>query len=406
MLPQRQGATSVVSGSAALPLLPPTRPRSGEQAFPTGDPLLQQHPTVRIFLHTSAQHFFIHLHRIYVHSKRLGHKACTHFQSSYDIHSCSIDDLVKCVFHSLFQVDDAVCNAPGISSLRINGAIHHKMGRLLPSDPHGAAQFAQIYVLDNAEDRLNRRMAIMPDLARNIMKDLSDELQEHNAFARAFLAASVHLATLDATADLMFKIKGASSAVDSRRFNTPVAMEIAAWIPDGAEPIKGCRDIKLFARSGDVKHINELHPAYMSLHFPLLFPYGESGWHTDIPRRDGVSTAASGQQVQDVLAAPSTSQQLFESLDEHSGLGIPSDMFPQPNPAAEHDDDDDEGGVAVDDPDDPMVDEASRERKCTLLRFASYHLRHREHGNFALLQVRQPNIVVMFTLAPMISLRR
>jgi hypothetical protein len=277
----------------------------------------------------------------------------------------------------VIQVDDAVCSAPGVSSLRINGAIHHRMGHLLPSDLDGAAQFAQIYVLDNAEDQLNRRMAIMPMLSPTIMQRLSEELHEHNAFARAFHEASQMLSVLGDTVDLKFTIKGHSSGTDSRRFNTPVATEMAAWIPDGAEPARGCRDIKLFARSGEVRHISELHPAYMALHFPLLFPYGEAGWHPAIPFRTGFSSSATDIHVQDVLDGPSTSLELFNSV-EHLTCSIPHDTS-----VPRHEEiDEDVGGSS--DPDPVLASIASRERGCTLLRYACYHMRRREAGNFSI----------------------
>jgi hypothetical protein len=29
-------------------------------------------------------------------------------------------------------------------------------------------------------------------------------------------------------------------------------------------------------------HISEIHPSYVMLHFPLLIPTGQSGWHTEL----------------------------------------------------------------------------------------------------------------------------
>jgi hypothetical protein len=274
----------------------------------------------------------------------------------------------------LCQVDESLINAGGVSSLRINGAIHHRMGRLLPNDPDGAAQFAQIYVLDNAEDQLNRRMNIMPNLSNNIMRNLTAELQQHNAFARAFHVASLQLANMGATTDLVFTIKGHAAGIDSRRFNAPVATEMAAWIPDGADPAKGCRDIRLFARSGEVRHISELHPAYMALHFPLLFPLGESGWHPHIPFRSGMSAAATFEDVQQVLAAPATSLALFNAQDSSIIDSIPPDEGHPDDCVPMNDDEANE----------PVVS-SQRERNCTLLRYANYHLRRRQTGNFSIL---------------------
>jgi hypothetical protein len=253
------------------------------------------------------------------------------------------------------------------------------MGRLLPSDPEGSAQFAQIYVLDNADDQLNRRMEIIPTLNKTIMQRLTEEILQHNAFARAFQAASVRLATMEATADLVMRIKGHNGGLDSRRYNAPVAMEIAAWIPDGAEPVKGCRDIMLFAKSGEVKHISELHPAYMPLHFPLLFPYGESGWHPEIPRRGGDSFAASDADVNHVMDSHPTSLALFESLDDGVLMGIPVDQRGRRDPAEFSDD-----GEDAEDPEVDRMEPVVDDQRCSLLRFAAYHIRVRDSGNFTI----------------------
>ncbi|KAL8152129.1 hypothetical protein V2J09_021937 [Rumex salicifolius] len=42
-------------------------------------------------------------------------------------------------------------------------------------------------------------------------------------------------------------------------------------------------DIVVKNRTGELQGISELHPLYMALQYPLLFPYGESGFHLKIP---------------------------------------------------------------------------------------------------------------------------
>src|SRR5882762_11425979 len=34
---------------------------------------------------------------------------------------------------------------------------------------------------------------------------------------------------------------------------------------------------------GSFKHISHLHPSYSTLHYTMLFPRGEEGYHTEIP---------------------------------------------------------------------------------------------------------------------------
>jgi hypothetical protein len=42
------------------------------------------------------------------------------------------------------------------------------------------------------------------------------------------------------------------------------------------------RDIIIETRNKDLKQISSLHPAYMPLQYPLLFPYGEHGFQVGV----------------------------------------------------------------------------------------------------------------------------
>jgi len=62
----------------------------------------------------------------------------------------------------------------------------------------------------------------------------------------------------------------------------PIANEVAAlMVGDGSEAVDK-RDIVLAQQDGPFQRISELHVGYMALHYPLLFPYGEDGWHPKI----------------------------------------------------------------------------------------------------------------------------
>ena len=80
---------------------------------------------------------------------------------------------------------------------------------------------------------------------------------------------------------------------DLRRYNLPTADdEVAAIIPgDGSEIRSDHRDIVLRLKGGGLQRISYLHPAYASLHYVLLFPHGEDGWHTGIPAQPGAPVA-------------------------------------------------------------------------------------------------------------------
>jgi hypothetical protein len=71
---------------------------------------------------------------------------------------------------------------------------------------------------------------------------------------------------------------------DGRRYNLPTADEIAVIIPgDGSEEVSDKRDIVLRLQGGQLRRISQLSHAYSTLHYVLLFPSGEEGWHLGIP---------------------------------------------------------------------------------------------------------------------------
>jgi hypothetical protein len=63
----------------------------------------------------------------------------------------------------------------------------------------------------------------------------------------------------------------------------PTADEVAAMmVGDGSKAVDK-RDVVIAQQADPCQCISELHVGYMALHYPLLFPYGEDGWHPNIP---------------------------------------------------------------------------------------------------------------------------
>ena len=69
---------------------------------------------------------------------------------------------------------------------------------------------------------------------------------------------------------------------DRRRYNLLVADEVAVILPgDGSSPDR--RDIVLHCcNEASLLRVNEGHAAYCTLHYVLLFPYGEHEWHDEL----------------------------------------------------------------------------------------------------------------------------
>jgi len=56
----------------------------------------------------------------------------------------------------------------------------------------------------------------------------------------------------------------------------------ALMVGDGSEVVDRC-DVIITQQASPFQRISELHVGYMALHYPLLFCYGEDGWHPNIP---------------------------------------------------------------------------------------------------------------------------
>ena len=73
---------------------------------------------------------------------------------------------------------------------------------------------------------------------------------------------------------------------DMRRYNQPTSDEIAVIFTDSDSLTADYREIVVKTHEDKLQHINELNGAYDPMQYPLLFPYGEYGWHSNIYRRD------------------------------------------------------------------------------------------------------------------------
>ncbi|KAH9536339.1 hypothetical protein CY35_17G102200 [Sphagnum magellanicum] len=177
------------------------------------------------------------------------------------------------------KVDDSVTGGPGPYSFRIQGELYHKIGSLCPAEGQ-RPQFAQLYIHDTKCERQNRH-AVMPSLDPTTLDRLLTMMYNINPYVEVFKMARDMMATEGAPMDLKLRLI-ASRTKDARQYNVPTADEVAAlMVGDGSEAVDR-RDVVLVQQAGPLQRISELHVGYMALHYPLLFPYGEDGWHPNI----------------------------------------------------------------------------------------------------------------------------
>jgi len=122
----------------------------------------------------------------------------------------------------------------------------------------------------------------MPSLDPTTLDRLLTMMYNINPYVEMLKMARDMMATEGAPMDLKLRFI-AFRTKDAGRYNVPTADEVAAlMVGDGSEAVDK-RDIVLAQQAGPFQRISELHVEYMALHYPLLFPYGEDGWHPNIP---------------------------------------------------------------------------------------------------------------------------
>ena len=209
---------------------------------------------------------------------------------------------------------------------QIHGALSHQQGPLVPGDGRDAL-YSQIYLYD-PEFAAQARSRHAQELHADIISFLTLMLQETNPLIQIYLTARERLIEI-AEAETSFRIilnpqlrLVVEQGADLRRENLQTADKVSMILPEeyGAA---GFRDIVLASRTnGDDQGnhftlINPHHASYLPLHYVLLFPYGEPGWHwgRTLDNREG------GHQKQNL------SQRTFYRLRLHPRLDEPSTIF-------------------------------------------------------------------------------
>uniref|UniRef100_A0A0D3BDU0 Helitron helicase-like domain-containing protein n=1 Tax=Brassica oleracea var. oleracea TaxID=109376 RepID=A0A0D3BDU0_BRAOL len=80
-----------------------------------------------------------------------------------------------------------------------------------------------------------------------------------------------------------FNIRLLSDKGKGQEYDLPSTSEVACLIVGDMSSTIGVRDIVVRFQSDTLQQIRDDHPLYMTLQYPLLFPYGEYGFHPEIP---------------------------------------------------------------------------------------------------------------------------
>ncbi|XP_031124334.1 uncharacterized protein LOC116027048 [Ipomoea triloba] len=177
--------------------------------------------------------------------------------------------------------------------------ITESIGSLQPNS--GAPpKFAQLYIHDTNNEITNRVNSISvngtssADVQLAVVNDIKEALDEHNVLVKSFRMARNALQN-DRTREIKMRLI-AKRTTDARTYNLPTVSEVAALIVGDLDPNMGVRDILVECKTGKLKRINELNPAYLPLQYPILYPYGEDGYRDDIQFNTTITQAGGSRQ--------------------------------------------------------------------------------------------------------------
>ncbi|CAN1298315.1 ATP-dependent DNA helicase pif1 [Linum perenne] len=158
------------------------------------------------------------------------------------------------------KVNHSLNQGRGPYTFSISGQIYHRIGSLLPSEGV-KPKFGELYIYDTENEVKNRIDAVSnitdtDPLQPSLVGGLKEMLDGYNILVK--------------------------TRTDGREYDLPTGDELAALIVNDSGQATYEQDIIVEHQNSGLERISVYHPSLMSLQYPLLFPYGEDGWRSDI----------------------------------------------------------------------------------------------------------------------------
>ncbi|KAL6554020.1 hypothetical protein OROMI_019693 [Orobanche minor] len=201
------------------------------------------------------------------------------------------------------KIDYSVNKGAGPYTFRLGGQNLHRIGSLLPLDG-STPKFSQLYIFEPDGEVENRKNAVSKgkpyDFDDSIVTNLKQMIDENSPYAKIYRMAADHISRYSSV-DVKLRLIGSRSK-DGRAYNIPTAPEVAALIVGDIESMPDKRDVIVEKNSGELQHIDEFHPSYLPLQYPLIFIYGEDGFYLDIPHAQSPTAKRNRLTVREFLA--------------------------------------------------------------------------------------------------------
>lgn len=160
----------------------------------------------------------------------------------------------------------------------VQGQIYHRIGSLLPV-PEAQPQFLQVYFMGDDECQINHRCNLFEGVRRSLIAAFQELLSQHNRCLRDFKSALDRMPN----GESRIVIRGDRTPAGEHRgrYNAPAAEEVALFLVDSEFDR---RDIVIQKRDHRLQRIDEMHPLYDALQYPIIFWRGNPTYHGGIPQ--------------------------------------------------------------------------------------------------------------------------
>lgn len=183
------------------------------------------------------------------------------------------------------RVDERINNGSAPYVFKISGELYHRIGSLLPL-PDSRPSFLQLYIFDT-EHEVENRIAPFSDTSKDrqvrprLVESLIRMLDTHNVLVRNFRCLRDRY-VLSELQELKIRIRSDRDHLPAQ-YSAPTASEIIGFVVGDLSADQKGRDIIVEHRSQGLKRISPEHPSLIAMQYPLLFVYGEDGYHPHVP---------------------------------------------------------------------------------------------------------------------------
>ncbi|PWZ57558.1 ATP-dependent DNA helicase PIF1 [Zea mays] len=169
----------------------------------------------------------------------------------------------------------------GIYTFRAQGMMYHNI-KSFGREGGAEHKHLELYFYDddpNLEHRYRKCREECQQKDKDVIKQLVGILRE-NPYSE-HLRSMGHVENLD---DYRITLN-LDQTLNQKTYNTPLTSEVAAvWIEGSERRGQFSKSVMLHGKDRSSHGIRSYHGCYDALSYPLFFPRGELGWHTNIPK--------------------------------------------------------------------------------------------------------------------------